>query len=497
MINIIKEHKKIILKIFCIILFIIYSIKPISFDVKLYLGAAYQADLIGSFPINLINSWEHKLILNRLLFYLIFKIVNIFVNVNNIVIFEIMSKFIYGIITVVIIKIFSKQTKQFFSKYQISEETVFIILYIILIGAGTYFSMQTEASALLILLLAIIFALKPKVKYQIITSFLISTLFFLKGVTLLYSIIILIIMLLNKKPKNHIIITISMSFIFLLLELFILYKIDKAAIIDIYLSTQYITKSWESYSILQYILYNIINSIYFGIGLIALIYNIICHTKTKNYKLLILEIMAWTILFLGIYIQKMKYLYQIALIFPACIFSLLIAIYYNKQKIINLNIYIKMVIYTYIITIFITTIAHELDLGIQINQVTQKNEKIVEQINNKNKDLQENEVLYIGNGLSAYYIKAKSYTKYTTTIYLANDNSIYLNSKYVQELKEKIKNYTGKYIIIDNEEWQKKRRLSDDIIEYIKENYHYKQSTQIMTYEAEKEEYSSIYERNS
>lgn len=288
-----------------------------------------------------------------------------------------------------------------------------------------------------------------------------------------------------------------MSFIFLLLELFILYKIDKAAIIDIYLSTQYITKSWESYSILQYILYNIINSIYFGIGLIALIYNIICHTKTKNYKLLILEIMAWTILFLGIYIQKMKYLYQIALIFPACIFSLLIAIYYNKQKIINLNIYIKMVIYTYIITIFITTIAHELDLGIQINQVTQKNEKIVEQINNKNKDLQENEVLYIGNGLSAYYIKAKSYTKYTTTIYLANDNSIYLNSKYVQELKEKIKNYTGKYIIIDNEEWQKKRRLSDDIIEYIKENYHYKQSTQIMTYEAEKEEYSSIYERNS
>ena len=71
-INKLKENKTLILKIVCIILFLIYIVKPISFDVKLYLGAAYQANLIGSFPINMMEAWEHKLILNRLIFYLLF-----------------------------------------------------------------------------------------------------------------------------------------------------------------------------------------------------------------------------------------------------------------------------------------------------------------------------------------------------------------------------------------------------------------------------------------
>lgn len=134
-INKLKENKTLILKIVCIILFLIYIVKPISFDVKLYLGAAYQANLIGSFPINMMEAWEHKLILNRLIFYLLFQITNLFVRANHIIIFETLVKLIYGIISILIIKIFSKQTKKFFEQYNISEETIFFLIYLVLIGS--------------------------------------------------------------------------------------------------------------------------------------------------------------------------------------------------------------------------------------------------------------------------------------------------------------------------------------------------------------------------
>lgn len=137
--NILKENKTLILKIVCIILFLIYIVKPISFDVKLYLGAAYQANLIGSFPINIMEAWEHKLILNRLIFYLLFQITNLFVRANYIIIFETLVKLIYGIISILIIKIFSKQTKKFFEKYNISEKTIFLLLYLVLIGSRYIF----------------------------------------------------------------------------------------------------------------------------------------------------------------------------------------------------------------------------------------------------------------------------------------------------------------------------------------------------------------------
>lgn len=356
--------------------------------------------------------------------------------------------------------------------------------------------MQTEATALLILLLAIIFSLKEKKIYNILTAFTISMLFFLKGITLLYSVIVLIVMILNKKSTKQIIQIIVTSFLFLISELFIFYIIDPSFITDIYLSTQYITENWESYSLPIYILYSMINLIYFGIGLICLCFNIIIHIKTKNKKLLLLEAMSWIILFFGVYIQKLRYLYQIALMMPACLFSIMISIYYYKNKMLKLNIYIKMILATYIIMVAILGFTKELENTIKMYKVTYKNEQIVEQIYKKNPDLADEEVLYIGNGLSAYYIKAKSYTKYTTTIYLSNENQTYLDSKYVKQLKEKIKNYTGKYIIIDDEEWNKKRRLSDDIIEFIEQNYHYKQTTGITIYEFDKEEYSSIYVKN-
>lgn len=356
--------------------------------------------------------------------------------------------------------------------------------------------MQTEATALLILLLAIIYVLKEKTIYNILTAFIISTLFFLKGVTLLYSVIVLVIMILNKKPKKQMIQIIVMSFLFLILELIICCQIDSTFITDIYLSTEYITESWESYSLPQYILLSLVNSIWFGLGIFALCCNIKIHIKEKNKKVFLLEITSWIILLFGVYIQRLRYLYQIALMIPACLFSIMIAIYYYKKGKLKPDIYLKMLIFTYLIMLCIIGGIKETENIFEIYKVTKVNEQMVQEIYNENPDLKNQEVLYIGNGLSAYYIKAKSYTKYTNTIYLANNNEVYLKNKYVEELKEKIKNYTGKYIIIDDKELYQKYRLSDDIIKFIKENYHYKQTTGIKIFETKQEYYSSIYVKN-
>ena len=496
MLDFLKKYKKIFLYSFYILLFLIYILKPINFDTKIYLSAAYQADLIGGFPNNLFEAWEHKLILNRLIFYLLFKISNLFVSVNDIVIFEAVVKLIYGIISIAIIKLFSKYTKEFFLKHKINEEKVFFVLYTILIGTPIYFSLQTEITGILITLLAIVFVLKKKIKYKIIASLLISSLFFLKGVTLLYSVVILVVMILNKDTIKQIIFVIITSIMFLMLELLAIQLFLPQELEEIYLSTQYITNTWTGYSKIQYLLYNLIDYNCFLIGVLALIYNCICHIKTKNKKIFLLEVFVWIILLIGVYIQKMIYLYQIGLITPACILSIFICFYYKNKNIMKINKYIKMIIIDLILLMIVLIGVYDITNGIQIYSITLKNKQIVESLNEKYPDLRQEEVLYIGNGLSAYYIKAKSYTKYTTTIYLANNNEEYLNNEYIKELKEKIKNYKGKYIIIDDIEWKQKKRISDDVIKYISDNYHYLQSTDIMIYEQIKEDYSSIYIRN-
>lgn len=488
-----KKYKNTILIIFYILMFLIYIIKPINFDTKIYLSAAYQADLIGGFPNNLFDVWEHKLIINRFIFYILFKITKLFVDVNNILVFETVVKAIYGIVSVVIIKLFSKSTKEFFEKYQINQEKVFFVLYTILIGAPIYFSLQTEITGILIILLAIVFVLKKKIKYKILASFLISTLFFLKGVTLLYSFIILIIMVLDKHTIKQIIHVILTSFIFLIVQFIIYCQIDSSFIIDMYLSTKYITESWGSYSLLEYIMYSMLDFYYLGIALIFLCINISIHIKTKNKKICLIEIMTWVILFLGVYIQKLRYIYQIGLMIPACLLSTMIIIYYYKNNKIKIGIFGKILIITYIIFISLVTIIVEYEIPIEIYKVTQENQIRLEELYEKNPDLKNEEVLYIGNGLSAYYLKSKSYSKYTTTVYLNNDNKVYLDSEYVKELKEKIKKYNGKYIIIDDVEWIYKNRLSDDIIKFVENNYHYEKTTGIRIYETNEELYSSIY----
>ncbi|NLC87754.1 MAG: hypothetical protein GX682_03140 [Clostridiaceae bacterium] len=496
-INILKQHKKMTLTIIYSFIFILYVIMPVCFDTKIYLGAAYQADLIGSFPINLLEAWEHKLVLNRFFFYFIYKIVKIFVDPNNFLIFEMIVKLIYGLISVLVIKIFTKSTKEFFKEFNISKNIVFASLYLTTMFTDIYFNMQTETTGLLILLISIVLVLKKKTIYKIIAAFLISSLFFLKGVTLLYAVIVLVVMILNKQNKKEIAFTIITSIGFLILELIGLYIIYPKEIIRIYLSSNYITSSWETCNLLQFIFYNMLKSTYLLIGIICLIYNFICYTKTKNIKLLLIEVLTWTLLIIGIYIQKMRYLYQIALIMPACLLSFYISIYYIKNKVVTLKKYVKIIMAYLILVITFIMILICIEESIQIYITTKNNEQIVKELKREIPDLTENEMLYIGNGLSAYYIKTKSYINYTTTIYLSNDNEIYKNSEHVKELKKKIKQYTGKYIIVDDEEMQKKRRISDDIIKFINENYDYLQSSGIMIYESKQPnlecQYSSIY----
>lgn len=145
--------------------------------------------------------------------------------------------------------------------------------------------------------------------------------------------------------------------------------------------------------------------------------------------------------------------------------------------------------------LFINTVI-EISYTVGIYRETFRNIKSLEILEKDIPDLKDNTILYIGNGIANYYLKAHSYTNYTTTIFLANDNVIYLNNDFVKNLKESIKKYNGKYIIIDETEFSDKFRVSDDIIDFIEENYHYKQSTGISIYEMNCNENSIIYERN-
>lgn len=297
MIKFFKEHKKIFFIFICFILFILFVVSPVNFDTKIYLEAAQRADTLGTFPTNIVQAWEHKYLLNRLLFYILYKLASIFSSPNNIILFEIIIKALYGLLSYTIVKTFSKNTTDFFKKYNIDEPTVFFILYLVIMASGIYLSLQTEMTALLLLLLSIIFVLKNSLLAKLFSAFIISSLFWLKGVTLLYSVIVLIVMLLAKQKKSDIIFTICWSFIFLFTELICIYYFAPIEATNMYLATIYIANNVSYSAAFNFILKSLFLYKFFYLGIVALLINIICHIKYKNIKLLTLELFSWIILF--------------------------------------------------------------------------------------------------------------------------------------------------------------------------------------------------------
>ena len=495
-----KINKKIVytaIVIFYIILFALYVIRPLNFDTKMYLGAAYQADLIGSFPTNIFDAWEHKLVLNRIIFYGIHKLASVFVSPENVTIYEMVAKAIYGIFAVGIIGLFTKQTKTFFEKYKINQLTVFSSLYFIVIMVTSFYNMQTEITGLLLLLIPIMLILKEKNIYNVIAGFFISMLFFLKGVTLLYSIIILAVMLIEKRSIKSIIITIASSFIFLIIEIFGIWLFRPNELIETYLSTQYLKTSWNDLGLFKFTLINFLLAPKMVIGTMAFIYNMICHKKDKNLKLFLIEIGCYIVLAIGVSIQGLKLYYQMSLLMPAFLLSFFITIYYLKKNTLKINMFIKISIIIILFEAFITTICLNIDRDINLYNENKFKEEKIQEIYNKYTDIRNDEILYLGNGLSSYYIKTKSYLKYTTTVYLADENPVYNKSEYIKDIKDKIKEYKGKYILLDDIELENKRRISNDIIGFINENYTLVENTGMNIHDdSNDEEYITIYVRN-
>ena len=88
MLKTLKKHKRTIFISSCFFIFILYLIFPLNFDTKIYLEAAQRADMLGRFPTNVIQAWEHKYLLNRLLFYFLYKLAKLIFPLNNIILFE-------------------------------------------------------------------------------------------------------------------------------------------------------------------------------------------------------------------------------------------------------------------------------------------------------------------------------------------------------------------------------------------------------------------------
>ena len=350
-------------------------------------------------------------------------------------------------------------------------------------------------TALLLTLISIIFVLKDTPYHKLLAAFTISTLFWLKGVTLLYSVIVLVVMLLANHKKSDIVFTICCSFGFLILELFCVFCFVPTEATNMYLATKYLSGNTLKIDIRMFLIEALYMYKFSFVSLIMFFINITNHVKTKSFKLLIGEISCWMLLLIGVYIQHMRYHYQIGLMIPAILLSTFIFIYYKDKKFINIKKLTPLILFLNVM--LIANIVSESILAIEIHKVTLHNAKQASILEKEIPDLKNDEILYIGNGLTSYYINAPSYTNYTTTIFLANHNNFYLQSEHINNLKEYIQEYNGKYIIIDQTELFDKFRISDDIWEFIEKNYHYKQSTGINIYETESNEYSIIFEKNT
>lgn len=125
-----------------LICFISYVVTPFTADTRVFYSSAILADQLGNFPYNIDASWEIKPIGNRLIVYLLYKFTLLFVEIDEKTNFEITTKIIFSVISLVAVLAFVYRIKNLINKYSVTVTQVFIVTTFSLFSISYWCALQ-------------------------------------------------------------------------------------------------------------------------------------------------------------------------------------------------------------------------------------------------------------------------------------------------------------------------------------------------------------------
>lgn len=170
-----------------LILTVMHLITPFTGDVLTSFGAAFQADYYGNFPSNVYNSWNLRGIGYKYLFYILYKLTDIFTDTARTLHFHIIVKSIYYCFFLSLSCYFFLQLKHEFEKIRVPWTNAFVIFLYGLLTFSHHNMLQAEELSILVTLAMLNFSISNNRFLNYLSGIFIAVLVSLKSVTILYA----------------------------------------------------------------------------------------------------------------------------------------------------------------------------------------------------------------------------------------------------------------------------------------------------------------------
>lgn len=463
-----------------------FCLTPFTADLKVFMASANQANyisknlIVGSYKV-----WELKSVFSRLLAYAIYKIAVVFVPFSSYP-FEIGCKIVYA----VLINLCALGTVKYImiDKNKNIKLGCSIIVSAFFMAIHPLCQMQVEMTTALLVLMsfslyynAIVTQKRGTIKL-FISGILIGATFYFKSVLILLSVsVVAAICICNIKARRKLsirrmMVVVAGSLFLIVLNAGLILWINPSEFQEmiyasVYQSTLFSTKV-EAISIINKFLKSAFSGIQYIpiliVGVIVFVCNSISNIRKKQLKLIFWHIIMWLMPSLFIILSNVYFPYHFAAYLFPCLIELYVFFICEKNKISN-TICFSVFLCALILYLRNYSLASQYvrTCILYDKQSYDDNEQFLKSINF---DFNE-KVLFLDDGLGAYYLKSESYLKYYFPLplqRLGNDSDL----KCHMETMEAALSYDGRYISV-YDKWFFNNEKNAEIKDKLQEEYKY------------------------
>ena len=429
---------------------------PYGFDIMLSYGAAFQADHLGNFPLNVYKTWNMRGIGYKYLMYGLYKLSGTSPTPDHSHEFEIITKTIYYALLLSMSYFFFYLLKPFLARKNINWKLSFFLFAISAASIGLGVILQPEDISIYLTLGMVSFALSEKKIYNNLAGLFVPLLLCLKVVTVLYTgyALVLLLFLYPQEQKRFWRFCISIAVFTFITIIFYLTVIPRE-VTDTMGSVLLQSGGYSTSFALKWIL-NLIAArgilACFLPGIICYVY-IIAVNRKKNINLLLLAVLL-SISFVYVNIQKEYFAYHYLSIAPLLIGSIFIVTYYLSRKYRVANVMMLFCCVIALRWLFSEVIpmhdllSSPLASAVSYSKSHDKERRYFKDMDARYSLSSQKEVLTLTEGIFNYYIHSKSYLRHSFVPFALKSRSKSLNKAVFPIMFDSMLSYKGQYIVV-------------------------------------------------
>lgn len=435
-------------------------------DLEVSFAAAFLTDYYGSFPQNVLTSWNLRGFGYNGLLYLLYKFLGLFGVSPASSSFGVVAKTVYLIAFIGIAGLFFKMMKSRFTHPNLSWQTAFFIFTIVMLAVAPFCMMQPEHLASLYVVGMIAFALSENSRLNWLSGLFAVLLFSVKYVTLAFAGVAFLIVLyeaLTTKNTVRLIRFCLSSGVAMIVTAFWFLFFSPQLVKDLKEATLFQSSFKLSLGELSSFSFNFFRSGWeiptLLLGILVFSYLVINRIRQRKYTDLALLLLLIAIPAVAVFVQARyaRYHYVAFLpVFVVCIYYCVTILNAKSLKLLGIVSGIGLGFWVILVTISkdfgrIPYLTSQTNIACERNRTAYERQQIAAKIAVVMEPRSASSILFLADGTVNYYIRNKSHLRHflPLPIQRAEGNAKLKNSDVYKNVLAQALAYQGEYIIWD------------------------------------------------